>query len=98
VLQAETIRVNIPPGICHVDGEFIESGAERMIEPVTRRKLKLYPIEQVNRVHVVRLLIEENGSEPRTDRGGPPHVRTNDPHAREFNEVLGMKKNSRFPA
>ena len=48
--------------ICRVDGEFIEClERERIIEPVKRRKLKLYAIEQVDRVRVARLLIEEMG-------------------------------------
>jgi DNA-binding transcriptional MerR regulator len=48
--------------ICGVGGEFIEYlERERIIEPVTRRNLKLYSLDQVDRVRVAHLLINEMG-------------------------------------
>jgi MerR family transcriptional regulator/heat shock protein HspR len=48
--------------ICGVGDEFIEYlERERIIEPVTRRNLKLYSLDQVDRVRVAHLLINEMG-------------------------------------
>jgi MerR family transcriptional regulator, heat shock protein HspR len=56
------LRIKDVIKICRVNGEFIEYlERERIIEPIQRRKLKLYPIEQVDRVRVARLLIEDMG-------------------------------------
>lgn len=48
--------------ICGVDEEFIqELEQEALIRPVIRRKRKLYSLDQVDRVRVARLLVEEMG-------------------------------------
>lgn len=48
--------------ICGVDEEFIhELEQEAVIRPVIRRKRKLYSLDQVDRVRVARLLVEEMG-------------------------------------
>jgi MerR family transcriptional regulator/heat shock protein HspR len=48
--------------ICRVDAAFIDYlERERIIEPVIRRKLKFYAPDQVDRVRVAHLLIEEMG-------------------------------------
>ena len=36
-------------------------GSENVIAPIVRRSQKLYPLDQVDRVRVARLLIEEMG-------------------------------------
>ena len=48
--------------ICGVDEEFvIRLEKEKVIYPIVRRRRKLYPLDQVDRVRVARLLIEEMG-------------------------------------
>jgi MerR family transcriptional regulator/heat shock protein HspR len=48
--------------ICRVDANFITRlERENLIVPVVRRSRKLYPIDQVDRVRVARLLMEEMG-------------------------------------
>ena|SRR2546422_10253732 len=48
--------------ICGVEEEFIlRLERENMIRPIVRRRQKLYPLDQVDRVRVARLLIEEMG-------------------------------------
>ena len=48
--------------ICSVDEEFIlRLERENIIRPIVRRRQKLYPLDQVDRVRVARLLIEEMG-------------------------------------
>jgi MerR family transcriptional regulator/heat shock protein HspR len=55
-------RITEVINICGVGGEFIEYlERERIIEPVTRRNLKFYSLEQVDRVRVAHLLIDEMG-------------------------------------
>jgi MerR family transcriptional regulator/heat shock protein HspR len=47
---------------CGVDEEFIlRLEHENMIRPIVRQRGKLYPLDQVDRVRVARLLIEEMG-------------------------------------
>jgi MerR family transcriptional regulator, heat shock protein HspR len=48
--------------VCGVEGEFIDYlEREQVIQPVVRRNLKLYPVDQVDRIRVAHLLIEEMG-------------------------------------
>ncbi len=48
--------------ICGVDEEFIcRLEEERLIRPISRRRQKLYPLDQVDRVRVARTLMEEMG-------------------------------------
>ncbi len=48
--------------ICGVDAEFVDYlERERIVEPTTRRKLKYYSPEQVDRVRVAHLLMAEMG-------------------------------------
>ena len=56
------LRVSEVIEICNVPREFIDTlERERIIEPVIRRKLKVYSLEQVERVRVAHLLIQEMG-------------------------------------
>ena len=56
------LRIRDVIRICHVDAEFIDYlERERVIEPIIRRKLKFYSPDQVDRVRVAHLLIEEMG-------------------------------------
>jgi MerR family transcriptional regulator/heat shock protein HspR len=56
------LRVSEVIEICNVPEEFIDTlEREHIIKPIMRRKLKVYPPDQVERVRVARLLIEEMG-------------------------------------
>ena len=56
------LRVSEVIKISKVPGEFIETlEREHIIEPIMRRKLKVYSLDQVDRVRVAHLLIEEMG-------------------------------------
>ena len=56
------LRVSEVIKICKVPGEFIDIlERERIVEPIMRRKLKVYSLDQVDRVRVAHLLIEEMG-------------------------------------
>jgi MerR family transcriptional regulator/heat shock protein HspR len=56
------LRVSEVIKICNVPQEFIDIlEREHIIEPITRRKLKVYSPDQVERVRVAHLLIEEMG-------------------------------------
>jgi MerR family transcriptional regulator/heat shock protein HspR len=56
------LRITEVTRICGVSVDFVRRlEREQMISPVRRRREKLYPIEQVDRVRVARLLIEEMG-------------------------------------
>ncbi|HEY7217620.1 MAG TPA: chaperone modulator CbpM [Candidatus Binatia bacterium] len=48
--------------ICNVDRKFVmRLEREKVISPVLRRSEKLYPLDQVDRVRVAHLLIDEMG-------------------------------------
>ena len=56
------LRITEVVRICGVDEEFIcRLEEEHLIRPISRRKQKLYPLDQVDRVRVARTLIEEMG-------------------------------------
>ena len=56
------LRITEVIEICGVDEEFIlRLERESMIRPVIRRRQRLYPLDQVDRVRVAHLLIEEMG-------------------------------------
>ena len=56
------LRITEVVEICGVDEEFVlRLERESVISPVIRRRRKLYPLAQVDRVRVARLLIEEMG-------------------------------------
>jgi MerR family transcriptional regulator/heat shock protein HspR len=56
------LRVTEVIKICNVPQQFIEIlEREHIIEPIVRRKLKVYSVDQVERVRVAHLLIEEMG-------------------------------------
>jgi len=56
------LRVSEVIEICNVPREFIDTlEREHIIEPIIRRKLKVYSREQVERVRVAHLLIQEMG-------------------------------------
>ena len=61
-MQRKYLRITEVIKICGVDQAFIDRlERERIIQPVMRRKLKVYGREQVDRVRVAHLLIEEMG-------------------------------------
>ncbi|MBI3000426.1 MAG: MerR family transcriptional regulator [Deltaproteobacteria bacterium] len=56
------LRISEVVEICGVDKEFVlRLEEERLIRPVSWRKQKLYPLDQVDRVRVARTLIKEMG-------------------------------------
>ena len=56
------LRVSEIIKVCHVPQEFIDTlEREHIIEPIMRRKLKVYSVDQVDRVRVAHLLIQEMG-------------------------------------
>jgi MerR family transcriptional regulator/heat shock protein HspR len=56
------LRITEVTKICNVDAEFVmRLEREKMISPLVRRRRKVYPLDQVDRVRVARLLMEEMG-------------------------------------
>jgi len=56
------LRITEVVEICGVNEEFvIRLEKEQVIYPIIRRSGKLYPLDQVDRVRVAHLLIEEMG-------------------------------------
>lgn len=56
------LRITEVVEICGVNEEFvIRLEKEQVIYPIIRRERKLYPLDQVDRVRVAHLLIEEMG-------------------------------------
>ena len=56
------LRITEVIEICGVGEEFVlRLEQENVISPIIRRERKLYPLDQVDRVRVARLLIEEMG-------------------------------------
>jgi MerR family transcriptional regulator, heat shock protein HspR len=56
------LRITEVIKICNVPQEFIDTlEREHIIEPVIRRKLKVYSPDQVERVRVAHLLIQDMG-------------------------------------
>jgi MerR family transcriptional regulator, heat shock protein HspR len=56
------LRIQEVVKICSVPQEFIDHlEREHIIEPVMRRRLKFYSRDQLDRVRVARLLMEEMG-------------------------------------
>ena len=61
-MPGKFLRITEVVKICGVDEDFvIRLEQEKVIYPVIRRNRKLYPLDQVDRVRVARLLIEEMG-------------------------------------
>ena len=56
------LRITEVIEICGVGEEFVlRLEQENVISPIIRRERKLYPLDQVDRVRVAHLLIEEMG-------------------------------------
>ena len=56
------LRITEVTKICGVDVKFVKRlEREKVIYPIVRRSEKFYPLDQVDRVRVARLLIEEMG-------------------------------------
>ena len=56
------LRITEVTKICNVDAKFVTRlERENLISPILRRSQKVYPLDQVNRVRVARLLMEEMG-------------------------------------
>ena len=61
-MPGKFLRITEVVKICGVDEDFvIRLEKEKVIYPIVRRSRKLYPLDQVDRVRVARLLIEEMG-------------------------------------
>ena len=61
-MPRQFLRITEVVKICGVDEEFvIRLEKENVIYPIVRRSRKLYPLDQVDRVRVAHLLIEEMG-------------------------------------
>jgi len=61
-MRRKFLRITEVIKICGVDEDFvIHLEKEKVIYPIVRRSQKLYPLDQVDRVRVARLLIEEMG-------------------------------------
>jgi DNA-binding transcriptional MerR regulator len=61
--MAETyLRITEVIEICCVDEEFVRRlEQENLITPIMQESQKVYPLEQVDRIRVARLLIQEMG-------------------------------------
>ena len=56
------LRITEVTKICGVDVRFVKRlEQEKVIYPIVRRSVKFYPLDQVDRVRVARLLIEDMG-------------------------------------
>jgi MerR family transcriptional regulator, heat shock protein HspR len=56
------LRITEVTKVCGVNRQFVmRLEREQIIAPVRRRNEKFYPIDQVDRIRVARLLIEELG-------------------------------------
>ena len=56
------LRITEVTKICSVDIKFVKRlEQEQVIRSIIRRQEKVYPLDQVDRVRVARLLIEEMG-------------------------------------
>ena len=56
------LRITEVTKICGVSAEFVKRlEKEQVIYPVRRRREKIYPLDQVDRVRVARLLIDDMG-------------------------------------
>lgn len=56
------LRITEVTKICGVNVKFVQRlEQQQVIYPIFRRREKFYPVEQVDRVRVARLLIEEMG-------------------------------------
>ena len=61
-MRRKFLRITEVVKICGVDEEFvIRLEKEKVIYSIIRRSRKFYPLDQVDRVRVARLLIEEMG-------------------------------------
>ena len=61
-MRRKFLRITEVVKICGIDEEFvIRLEKEKVIYSIIRRSRKLYPLDQVDRVRVARLLIEEMG-------------------------------------
>ncbi|HEV8342048.1 MAG TPA: chaperone modulator CbpM [Candidatus Binatia bacterium] len=56
------LRVSEVVKVCRVDVRFVARlEREQLIQPVLRRRRKVYPLEQVDRVRVAHILFHEMG-------------------------------------
>ena len=56
------LRITEVTKICRVNVKFVKRlEQEQVIYPIVRRSIKFYPLDQVDRVRVARLLIEDMG-------------------------------------
>jgi len=61
-MRRKYLRITEITKICSVDAKFVRRlEQENVINPIVRRRQKLYPMDQVDRVRVAHLLIEEMG-------------------------------------
>jgi DNA-binding transcriptional MerR regulator len=61
-MERKFLRITEVTRICKVDARFVTRlEREHVISPIVRRRQKFYPLDQVDRVRVARLLMEEMG-------------------------------------
>jgi MerR family transcriptional regulator, heat shock protein HspR len=61
-MRRKYLRITEVTKICCVDAKFVRRlEQENVINPIVRRRQKFYPMDQVDRVRVAHLLIEEMG-------------------------------------
>ena len=61
-MTAKYLRITEVTRICGVSAEFVKRlEKEQVIHTVRRRREKFYPLDQVDRVRVARLLIDDMG-------------------------------------
>jgi DNA-binding transcriptional MerR regulator len=74
------LRITEVTKICGVDVKFVKHlEQEKVIYPIVRHSEKFYSLDQVDRVRVARLLIEDMGVTKGFSRA--KHARANDRHA-----------------
>ena len=76
------LRITEVTKVCGVNVKFVKRlEQEQVIYPIVRGSEKFYPLDQVDRVRVAHLLIEEMGVKLRRRRSRAKHARANDRHA-----------------
>ncbi|HEX2229141.1 MAG TPA: chaperone modulator CbpM [Candidatus Binatia bacterium] len=61
-MRRKYLRISDVTEICEVDAKFVmRLERESVISPILRGREKVYPLDQVDRVRVARLLMQEMG-------------------------------------
>jgi MerR family transcriptional regulator/heat shock protein HspR len=85
------LRITEVTKICGVNTKFVlRLEREKVIAPIVRRSEKVYPMDQVDRVRVARLLIEEMGVNLEGAEVALNMREQMIAMQRQFNEILSM--------